>query len=84
MTVTNYTTFRKNLKEFLDGVNTKHEPLQVTRANGADVIVLSKDDYESLEETDYLLRSPKNAMRIRQAMEELDRGQGVERDLIEE
>jgi antitoxin YefM len=45
--------------------------------------MLSLDDYKSLEETAYLLRSPNNARRLLESIAELEAGQGIERDLIE-
>lgn len=64
MEITAYTNFRQNLKKFLDRVYSDHSPLFVTRTNGKDVAVLSKSDYDSMQETFYLMKSPKNAERI--------------------
>ena len=44
----------------MDLVFDKHEPVHVTRKNGEDVIVMPKSDYDAMQETFYLLRSPKN------------------------
>ena len=51
MQIATYTAFRQQLKSYLDKVRTNHTPLFVTSANGEDVVVLSKSDYESMEET---------------------------------
>jgi antitoxin YefM len=83
MEITSYTNFRQNLKTFLDKVFTDHSPLYVTRTNGEDVVVLSKSDYESMQETFYLLKSPKNAERLLQGLEEYKKGLGQEKQLIE-
>ncbi len=83
MDVTTYSKFRQNLKSHLDGVVNDQKALYVTRANGEDVVVLSKSDYESMQETYYLMSSPKNAERLMDALKELDEGGGVKRDLIE-
>ncbi len=48
------------------------------------VVMMSLSDYEALEETSYLLRSPKNAQRILNSIRELESGSGIEKDLIEE
>lgn len=82
--ITTYTDFRQQLKSYLDKVRNSHSPLFVTSANGEDVVVLSKSDYESMEETFYLLKSPKNALRLLQGMEDYKKGLGKERSLIEE
>lgn len=83
MEITTYTAFRQNLKTFLDKVLLEHSPLVVTRANGDDVVVLSKADYESMQETFYLLRSPKNAERLLKGIREYEGGLGEEKELIE-
>lgn len=84
MDITTYTNFRQNLKSFLDKVFMNHSPLFVTRANGEDVVVLSKSDYESMQETLYLLKSPKNAARLLKGLEDYEKGLGQERNIIEE
>jgi antitoxin YefM len=84
MLATSYSNFRQDLKAFFDKVNTHHTPLLVTRAKGEDIVVLSKSDYDSMEETFYLLKSPKNAARLLKSIEELENGKGEEKQLIEE
>jgi antitoxin YefM len=44
--------------------------------------MISLEDYEALEETAYLLRSPKNARRLLESIAELEFGKGVERELV--
>ncbi|MFA6249494.1 MAG: type II toxin-antitoxin system prevent-host-death family antitoxin [Mucilaginibacter sp.] len=82
--ITTYTNFRQQLKSYLDKVRNSHSPLFVTSANGEDVVVLSKSDYESMEETFYLLKSPTNAARLLQGIQDYEKGSGTERSLIEE
>lgn len=84
MDITTYTSFRQNLKSFLDKVFKDHSPLYVTRTNGEDVVVLSKADYESMQETFHLLKSPRNASRLLKGIAEYEKGLGKERNLIEE
>jgi antitoxin YefM len=84
MQVTTYTSFRQKLKSYLDKVRINHTPLVVTSANGEDVVVHSKSDYESMEETFYLLKSPANAARLLKSVEDYEKGFGQERSLIEE
>ncbi len=84
MLITTYTSFRQQLKSYLDKVRNNHTPLFVTSANGEDVVVISKSDYESMEETFYLLKSPANATRLLKGIEEYEKGLGKERSLIEE
>ncbi|MGL1887669.1 MAG: type II toxin-antitoxin system prevent-host-death family antitoxin [Reichenbachiella sp.] len=79
MELTTYTNFRQNLKSFLDKVLTNRMPLLVTRTHGQDVVVLSKKDYDSIHETFYLLRNPRNAQRIFESLNELQEGHGYEK-----
>ena len=84
MEITTYTAFRQNLKAFLDKVLVSHTPLFVTRTNQEDVVVLSKADYESMQETFYLLKSPENALMLLRGIEEYEQGKGEEKSLLEE
>jgi antitoxin YefM len=84
MQITTYSNFRQNLKTYLDKVFMNHDPLFITRANGEDVVVLSKSDYESLTETLHLLGNPTNAKRLIDGIKELEESKGIERNLIEE
>lgn len=45
--------------------------------------MMSLEDYDALQETAYLLRSPKNARRLLESISELEKGEGAERELIE-
>lgn len=83
MEITNYTSFRQSLKTYLDKVFSNHTPLFVTRAKGEDVVVLSKADYDSMQETFYLLKSPKNAIRLLESLESYEKNQLTKRDLID-
>lgn len=84
MTVITYSELRNNLKKMMDKACNDHETVIVNRKNHADVVMLSLADYESLQETAYLLRSPANAKRILESVESFRNGEGTERDLIEE
>lgn len=78
-----YTAARANLASTMDRVCDDHEALIITRNGQQSVVMLSLDDYKSLEETAYLLRSPANAKRLLAAVEDLGRGRGKERKLVE-
>ena len=58
-----YTELRQRLKHYLDKVCASHTPLLVMRPRG-DAVVVSREDYESLEETAYLLGGPQNRKRL--------------------
>jgi antitoxin YefM len=60
-----------------------HSPIIITRKAARPVIMMSLDDYEALEETAYLLRSPKNARRLLESIVQLEAGKGTERELAD-
>ena len=76
-----YTTARANLADTMNRVCDDHEPLIITRNGQQAVVMMSLEDFNALEETAYLLRSPKNARRLLDAMTELQEGRGKERRL---
>ena len=78
-----YTAARSNLAKTMDQVCSDHAPIAITRKGEGAVVMMSMDDYQALEETAYLLRSPKNMRRLIAAVAQLDDGKGKERDLIE-
>ncbi len=83
MDAINYSDLRANLKSVMEGVCENHEPLIVTRKNSSNLVLMSYDDYSAMEETAYLLRSPKNAKRIRESIQSFAEGKGEEKELIE-
>ncbi len=78
-----YTNARNNLANTMKRVCDDHDPIIVTRKNNEAVILMSLEDYESLTETAYLLQSPKNAKRLIASIEELNAGNGQERETLE-
>ena len=78
-----YSAARANLAHTMDRVCNDHEPLIITRNGEQAVVMLSLEDYNALEETAYLLRSPANARRLMDSIDSLKRGQGVERNIAE-
>jgi len=76
-----YTTARANLADTMDRVCDDHEPIIITRNSQQAVVMMSLDDFKALEETSYLLRSPKNARRLLESIASLEAGQGTERKL---
>lgn len=76
-----YSSARANLARTMDRVCEDHEALIITRNGEQSVVMLSLEDYQSLEETAYLLRNPANAKRLLSATAQLTAGQGVERKL---
>jgi antitoxin YefM len=78
-----YTAARANLAKTMDGVCESHEPVIISRSGESSVVMISLEDYKALEETTYLLRSPRNAKRLLESIAELEQGRGTERDLVE-
>ena len=83
MRAISYTSARNNLAQTMKKVCEDHDPIIITRKNGEAVVMISLEDYEALNETAYLLQSPKNAKRLLESIEELESGKGIERDLLE-
>lgn len=84
MKTMSYTESRARYAEVLDGVVNDREEVVITRAGHDPVVIVSLDDYESLRETAYLMRSPRNARLLLDAMERLESGRGGPHELIEE
>jgi len=78
-----YTESRARYAEVLDSVLNDREEVVVTRAGHPSVVIVSLEDFESMRETAYLMRSPANARRLLDAMERLEDGKGAEHDLVD-
>jgi len=78
-----YTEARENLSNIIEKVCEDHDPLVITKRRDKAVVMISLEDYESMEETAYLLRSPRNMQRLLESIKELEEGKGKERKLIE-
>ena len=77
-----YTSARANLASTMDQVCEDRAPVTITRSvKGQAVVLLSLEEYEQLEETAHLLRSPANARRLMSAIESLAKGRGKEQKL---
>ena len=83
MNAITYTAARQNLAKTMDKVCADREPVIVTRKASGAVVIMSLEDYEALEETAYLLRSPNNARRLLESIAHLESGQGLEKELAE-
>lgn len=76
-----YTAARADLANTMNRVCQDHEPIIITRSGEQAVVMLSLDDFNALEETSYLLRSPANARRLLQSIADLEQGKGKVRKL---
>ena len=78
-----YSSARAKLAELLERATSDREPITITRRNGEDVVLVAASEFESLRETAYLLRSPKNAQRLREAIDEANAGKGKRMSISE-
>ena len=83
MDAISYTAVRANLSKTMEQVCNDHAPIIITRKRESPVVMLSLEDYQAMEETTYLLRSPANARNLLESIEALEEGKGFERELIE-
>ncbi|MFD1504816.1 type II toxin-antitoxin system prevent-host-death family antitoxin [Georgenia yuyongxinii] len=83
MRTMSYSESRAKYAETLNSVVDNREEVVITRAGHDPVVIVSLDDYESLKETAYLLRSPENARRLLTSIERLEGGAGIVRDIEE-
>ncbi len=84
MTVVNYSDFRKNLKLNLDSACDNKETVIVSRSNNKNVAIISLDEYNSWQETRYLLSTANNRKRLEEAVKQVEQGIFERHNLIEE
>jgi antitoxin YefM len=77
MNAITYTAARENLASTMDRVCIDRDPVIITRNRDQAVVMISLEDYEALEETAYLLRSPANAKRLIASIEAAEQGNTV-------
>lgn len=78
-----YTAARQNLAKTMEKVCQDRAPIIITRKTSDSVVIMSLEDYEALEETAYLLRSPKNTRRLIESISQLENDKGYEKELLE-
>ena len=83
MNAITYSSARENLARTITEVCRNHDPVIITKKGIESVVMMSLEDYESMKETTYLLRSPKNARRLLESIQQLEEGKGKERVLVE-
>lgn len=82
MTAITATEARKSLFGLIQRVNEDHTPVEVVSRHG-NAVILSKDDYDAMTETAYLLRNPASAERLLAAIERARRGEFEQHDLLD-
>lgn len=84
MNAITYTQARKNFAQTMNRVCQDHAPLIITRQSEEPVVMISLEDYNAIEETLYLFRSPHNAQRLLQALQEVEKKEFLKKELIED
>jgi antitoxin YefM len=83
MEITSYTEFRNNLAAMMDKVNNDHAPVLITRQNGLPAILMSYEDFQSYDETAYLMSNPEVAKKLQRGVDDIRSGNYVVRDIVE-
>jgi antitoxin YefM len=84
MLTTSISDFRKDIKRYLDKVTDNFETLIINRGKDSGVVIMSLDEYNSLNETQYELSSKSNEKRLDAAIEKMKNGNSFSKELIEE
>ena len=82
MKTLSYSAIRNNLAKAIDKVTEDHAPILITRQKGASAVLISLEDFESWQETAYLMRSPVNAAHLRRGIAQVKAGKTRRRKLI--
>ncbi|OFY48746.1 MAG: prevent-host-death protein [Bacteroidetes bacterium GWF2_41_31] len=82
MLTTSISDFRKNIKMYLDNVTQNFETLIINRGNDSGVVVISLEEYNSLNATQHELSSRTNESRLDSAIEKLKSGSSFQQELI--
>ncbi len=82
MNTLTFSYVRQHLANIMRSVNDDHAPVIVTHQNAKPIVIMSLEDYQSLEETAYLLRNSTGAQRLLESVAELRAGKGVARELL--
>ncbi len=83
MLTTSISDFRKDIKRYLDYVTENFETLIINRGKGSGVVIISLDEYNSLNATQYELSSRTNEARLDSAIEKLKSGSSFQKDLVD-
>ncbi len=74
MEVVNYTEFRKSLTRYLNKVNDDAEIVVVSRSKGKNVVVMSLEEYNAIQETLHITKSAANRKRLDRSIAETEKG----------
>ena len=80
MNIKTYSYARQNFAELMDEASDSRAPIVVTRQGAKSIVILTLEEYESMEETLHLTRSPKNAARLLESIAQAKAGNLVSKD----
>ncbi len=83
MLTTTISSFRRDIKKYLDRVTENFETLIINRGKDNGVVIMSLDEYNSLCATQQELSSKANEKRLDSAIEKLKKGSSFEKEIIE-
>ena len=84
MTAANYLKVEKNFKEYCNKVINDVETVIVTRDDGENVVLISESEYNNMLENIYVRSNHEDYQELLKSIEQLKKGQGTERELINE
>ena len=83
MLTTTISDFRKDIKRYLDRVTENFETLIINRGKDSGVVIISLEEYNSLNATQYELSSKINETRLDSAIGKLKKGSSFQKELID-
>jgi len=83
MQIQNYSELRKSLANTMNNVSDNHTPVIITRTGKQPVVMISLEDFNSYEETSYLLKTKKNRERLMSSVENIRNKNYEQRKLLE-
>lgn len=79
-----YSNFRNNLKNYMKKVNDEYEPLLVVNKDpDENIVVLSKENWDSIQETIRLMNNDYLSDKVLSGMEQVKQKKVIQRQLLE-
>lgn len=83
MLATNFTNVRNNFKKYCDKVIEDAQPVIVTRKDDKNVVIISLEEYNNLQENLYIFSNEEYVKRLLESKRQIEQGQSKNRQLIE-
>ena len=84
MQALSYSAVRRHFVMTMEHVCDDHEPVIITRKSARPVVMLSLEDFNAIQETGYLLKSPVNAARLRESIKQYEKGKAKVHKLLDD